>query len=211
MTDDEHTTRIQSNMSVRIQNFSRRTSCGWCKNLGLSPEEYNSHTAKNCDGEVICPRIIANVCNDCGETGHTPKTCPANAERKRAERSKKKEAAYDEDGMRIVQRPNRKRRQCKEEALLFDNRFTVEVELEVVEQEPEVTNKSRFACEHCGFEHSCYEVVEDHESKCRLGHGKKETVNIVKSYLAAAKTEAFSWADDEGEMEFNEDQLWPSL
>ena len=52
--------------------------CTFCKNRDSSDLTYLTHTVRNEKGDTICPFLLRNKCDSCGEFGHTRKHCIVN-------------------------------------------------------------------------------------------------------------------------------------
>ena len=56
------------------QNAKLNVCCCFCKNNGEPQSTYASHTMKNSNGKVTCPRLKAYTCPYCGQSGETAHT-----------------------------------------------------------------------------------------------------------------------------------------
>ena len=207
----KHSTRTTNN-TEKVQAIS----CGWCKNAGKTKAEYSTHLV------IACPVLAAHKCGDCNELGHTRKRCPQAAAKKRemrAARSRPRAQIFTEDGTAIIGGKFASRAgtsnagtgkagtgkagkaKRKESVNPFD--------MEIKSMSISVLNKRRddwFQCEVCNiFQHSCCEVVEEHEKEC----------NDFDSIIVAG--EKFSWADecdsdqDQDEADQDEDEAGQAI
>jgi hypothetical protein len=53
----------------------RMFHCTFCKNRDSSDLTYLTHTVRNEKGDTICPYLLKNICDFCGERGHTRMHC----------------------------------------------------------------------------------------------------------------------------------------
>ena len=58
----------------------RKPFCKVCKDAGKSETEYTSHFVKDKDRKVICPTLLAHVCEFCKRSGHSWGHCQARVE-----------------------------------------------------------------------------------------------------------------------------------
>lgn len=53
--------------------------CTFCRKANpYDPCDYTGHTLRNEKGEVVCPKLLNNICNFCNQKGHTGSYCPLN-------------------------------------------------------------------------------------------------------------------------------------
>lgn len=53
--------------------------CTFCRKANpYDPCDYTGHTLRNDKGEVVCPKLLNNICNFCNQKGHTGSYCPMN-------------------------------------------------------------------------------------------------------------------------------------
>tara|TARA_B100001093_G_scaffold519417_1_gene608359 strand:+ start:2651 stop:3241 length:591 start_codon:yes stop_codon:yes gene_type:complete len=57
--------------------------CSFCASAGIKgPYDHFVRASKDAGAKVVCPKLLATLCNFCGKTGHTAKFCGALQEQK---------------------------------------------------------------------------------------------------------------------------------
>ena len=201
---------MQRSTSTRIPHVSR--SCGWCSKKASTRAKAHSHAIDE------CPELAKAVCGFCKASGHTTGYCPVRKSQIRARRHDRRQEAQtcDSEGYRVSRSKSTKPSQKGgfERTLASVNPFTV---CELVTSGKSAPVQNRFECEKCGFQHSCLEVVEEHEARCA---DLRETVQQrfrAHSVLPRPRSE-ISWADmaedPDAEIEppvWNDDVVFPAL
>ena len=128
-------------------------SCQWCRKLP-TPQVYEPHSTRN------CPALAAVQCPCCAEFGHTAKHC---ATRRHARRHRPR--AHIEGGARRLTAKFAKSTPPQTNAHIthIHNRFSLQ---DTASHDPLPAQDDRFECEECGFQHSCEEIVAEHEKSC---------------------------------------------
>lgn len=181
---------MQRSTSTRTQHASR--SCGWCNKKASTRSKAHTHTIDE------CPELAKATCGFCKESGHTTGHCPVRKDQSRARRRDRRQAAQtcDSEGYRVCGGKSAKPSVTSDpsRALTSVNPFaTCELAAPTGSRKP-APAQDRFECEKCGFQHSCLEVVEEHEAWCA---GLEEAVKQqfrARSVLPRPRSEV-SWAD----------------
>ena len=179
---------MQRSTSTRNQHASR--SCGWCSKKASTRSQAHTHSIDE------CPELAKATCGFCRQSGHTTGHCPVRKGQNRDRRHDRRQAAQvcDSTGSRVCgakfSKPSVAR--ASSSTLTSANPFMA-CGLQV-EVRKSTSAQDRFECEKCGFQHSCLEVVEDHEAQCA---GLEEAVKqqfCARSVLPRPRSEV-SWAD----------------
>ena len=201
---------MQRSTFTRTQQASKH--CGWCSKKASTRSKAHTHTINE------CPELAKAICGFCRESGHTTGHCPIRKSQTRDRRRDRRQAAQtcDSEGFRVSGGKSTKPSELggSDRALASVNPFTV---CELITTRKPTPAEDRFECEKCGFQHSCLEVVEEHEAWCA---GLEETVKQqfqARSVLARPRSE-LSWADmaedPDAEIEppgWDDDVVFPAL
>ena len=190
-------------------------NCAWCRGIPALRHQAHTHTLK------ICPALAEVTCSHCYEKGHTAKHCGL----RKQERYEQRQlicppAQMDQYGFISGGKIGRVRR----EAPRVQNSTAKTSSVFAAFQELSEVEETHFECEKCGFQHSCQEIVEEHEEKCNglasciMNNMQRPTAKSSTTHMALPKPKALPklvWADCEsdeeiGDWEFDEEEF-PSL
>jgi hypothetical protein len=190
-------------MSNKRSFISKKSFCKVCHDSGKSEAEYTSHFVKSEPGPkgvVVCPVLLANICNYCKQKGHTLKNC------KELEKNEGKKDSYLYE------------KREKKEIKTNSNVFYMLEEKEVVDNFPPLyesqlnsgkdassTNtNSPFAFSYASMAAKAPVVVKEEE-------GKRVITSVFKDAKEAAKEKYLNnWLyriDNNNELEENEDYM----
>lgn len=149
------------NMQRSTLSHAQRTPkpCGWCSKKASTRDSARQHTLET------CPVLAEIKCSHCTLQGHTKTHCPKRKQENYERRRDRKLAARvdDQAGSPIMSAKFAKSstRSSLPSELKTQNAFACVALLSSLPAANE-----RFECEKCGFQHSCEEVVEEHEKDC---------------------------------------------
>lgn len=132
------------------------------------------------------------MCCFCKQSGHTSGHCPVRKGQNRDRRRDRRQTAQvcDSTGSRICgakfSKPSTM--SVPSRTLTSANPFMACVLIPTDEVRKSTPTQDRFECEKCGFQHSCLEVVEEHEASC------VSSVLTAHSVPRRPRSEV-SWAD----------------
>lgn len=119
---------------------SSKTFCPVCKSAGKNADVFLSHNIRGHKNLIVCPILLSQSCNHCGNNGHTVKYCKfrKNIEEKKKEKEKcdrrqkfKRELSSSASTSSVSARKNRSGRFQE-----LDDESEVEVEVEVEVEKP---------------------------------------------------------------------------
>jgi hypothetical protein len=195
--------RIISNKKPVIKPF-----CKVCHDSGKSEAEYTSHFVKSEPGPkgvVVCPVLLASICNYCKQKGHTLKHCKELEKNKNKNEEKKDSYLYE-------------KREKKELKTNYSNMFYMLEEKEVVVDKfpplyesqlnssklDSTTTNSPFAFSYASMAAKAPILVKEEE-------GKRVITSVFKDAKEAAKEKYLNnWLariDNNNESEENEDYV----
>lgn len=199
-------------MSNKRSFISKKSFCKVCHDSGKSEAEYTSHFVKSEPGPkgvVVCPVLLASICNYCKQKGHTLKHCKELEKNKNQE----KKNSYKNDTI------NYEKREKKELKTNYSNMFQVLAEEQevVVDKFPPLyesqlnsnkldstTTNSSFAFSYASMAAKAPVVVKEEE-------GKRVITSVFKDAKEAAKEKYLNnWLariDNNNELEENEDYM----
>lgn len=155
--------------------------CNWCRKANPNGETPD-HEIKN------CPVLATVECNYCHQFGHTTKNCDVLKQKRYDQRNAQPKACIecDDEGKHSIRGKfaRHSHQNVEKSAIKTSNAFNFAL--------PDSKSGDRFECEKCGFQHSCEEIVEEHEKTC-FGSTK------IKS--------SFNWADCDSDEEFDLEDL----
>lgn len=199
----------------RTCNQQTSRPCGWCNKKASTRSKAYTHTIDK------CPELAKTICSFCRESGHTTGHCPVRKSQTRDRRRDRRQAAQicDSEGYRVC--GNKSTRPSDTDgpksALTSVNPFTACELIAVDEMHRPTTARDRFECEKCGFQHSCLEVVEEHEASCMAFADMVKKPFAQRSVIPCPRS-AVSWADmaedPDAEIEppvWNDDAVFPAL
>ena len=164
-------------------------SCGWCSKKASTRSKAYTHTIDE------CPELAKTICGFCRESGHTTGHCPVRKAQNRDRRRDRRQAAHvcDSDGFRVCagKSINPSVTGGSDPSLTSVNPFVVCELITPNDVRKSATAQDRFECEKCGFQHSCMEVVEEHEAGCA---GLMKQMFAQRSFLPRPRSET-PWAD----------------
>ena len=179
-------------MQCSYEQQTTLTRCGWCSKKATTRHQAHTHAT----GE--CPELAKTRCGFCRQFGHTTGHCSIRKERNREWRWERRQAAQvcDWEGGRICR--GKVSVPTVQSKLVDDNPYTACALMTTSDQAQDHQAQDRYECEKCGFQHSCLEIVEEHEASCSTG--KTSWADIAEDS-----------DDDIGAPVWDDEQQFPSL
>lgn len=183
------------------------TFCVWCKGL--------DHTVE------ACTALAAVKCGFCQNKGHSTKHCHVRKARNQRIRESRKvvedQSSADDSKAKKLTCRTAAHTKCKQHNLPVDS---VNAYVMLPPARPNET-APRFECEKCGFQHSCEEIVEEHEKDCTVTHAQRAAEEVrshlfnehtaVMGGVRLPKPKMAAWADSDDEEIGDWEAAFPNL
>ena len=175
-----------------MQNQHAIMSCGWCNKKASTRSIAHTHNIDE------CPELAKTICGFCGQSGHTTGHCSVRKAQNRDRRRDRRQAAQicDSAGFRVSGGNFGKPSVASGPShnLPSVNPFMACELIASDEVRKSTPSQDRFECEKCGFQHSCLEVVEEHEASCMTFEATVKQQFRAHSVLPRPRSEV-NWAD----------------